>query len=123
MVSYYKHNYAAFGAEVLRAPFMLAEMISRAERMKAAAEAIAPVGDPTSGWYNHGNVPGEYKASFRVSGGITAYGGAGTRAFGRCANVSDHAAAVEYGYGSTPKYRTLGKSMHAAGGDIKGGID
>jgi hypothetical protein len=123
MPSYYKHNYAAFGAEVLRAGFMHAEMLARAERVKAAAEAIAPVGDPESGWYTGGREPGEYKASFRVSGGVTAYGGAGTRAFGRVTNVSDHAAAVEYGYGKTPKYRTLGKSMHAAGGDIKGGVD
>lgn len=116
MAATYKHDYAAFGAAVLCAPFMVAEMAGRAEKVAAAARAIAPVGDPNSGWYSGAGThsPGNYKASFEVSSGVRS--GRTRRAYGRVTNTAGYAAAVEFGYGRTPKYRVLGKSMHAAGG-------
>lgn len=121
MASFYEHDYEAFGAEIMRAGFMLAMVEERAQQVKAAAVAIAPVGDPNSGWYTGGREPGEYKASFEVSVGISPRGGPATRAYGRVTNTSDHAAAVEFGYGPVPRYRVLGRSLGAAGGDVRGG--
>jgi hypothetical protein len=122
MASYYEHDYEAFGTEIMRAGFMLAMVRERAEQIAAAAIAIAPVGDPNSGWYTDGREPGEYKAGFEVSTGIGPGGGPASRAYGRVANTSDHAAAVEFGFGPVPRYRVLGRSLSAGGGDIRGGV-
>lgn len=113
MAARYDHNYRAFGNQVLQAPWMRAEMAARAERVAEAARAIAPVGDPNSGWYDGERSPGLYKASFVTSSGIRR--SKTTRAFGRVTNTAPYASAVEFGFGRTPKYRTLGKSLHAAG--------
>lgn len=113
MAARYDHNYRAFGNHVLQAAWMQAEMEARAERVAAAARAIAPVGDIDSGWYGANRSPGLYKASFQVSSGIRH--ARTSRAFGRVTNTAPYAGAVEYGYGRTPKYRVLGKSLHAAG--------
>lgn len=107
MPSKYEHYYDNFGREVLRAGFMFREMLGRAERVMQYAQGIAPVDT------------GEYKNSFVVSTGVTRYGGLGTRAFGRVTNTAPHAPAVEFGYGNVPRHRTLGKSLHVAGGDVK----
>lgn len=120
MAATYKHDYAAFGAAVLCAPFMVADMAARAEKVAAAARAISPVGnaDPSkSGWYSGANAhaPGNYKGSFEVSSGVRATGRGKRRAYGRVTNTAGYAAAVEFGYGRVPKYRVLGKSLHAAG--------
>lgn len=119
MASSYVHNYAEFGKQVMRAGFMRAVVVERAELVKAVAEASAPVGDAASGWYDGGREPGEYKAAFSVSTGITSSYGPGSRVFARVSNDSDHALAVEYGYGPVPRYRTLGRALIAAGGDAR----
>ena len=115
MPSRYENDYSGVG-EMLRSSFLRAAMRTRAEAIKAAAEAIAPVGDAESGWYTEGRTPGEYKSSFKVTSGIKT-DGATRRCYGRVRNTSGHALAVEYGFKNTPRYRTLGKSLHAAGGD------
>lgn len=108
MPSYYEHNYTAFGDQVLRAEFMENVMRARAVAVMATAQATAPIDE------------GEYVASFEVSTGIRPTGPKRTpRVFARVTNTAAHALAVEYGYGPVPRYRTLGKAMHAAGGDAK----
>lgn len=107
MASYYEHNYAAFGAEVLRAPWMAASMNARATAILAMALSISPVDS------------GEYIDSFEITSGVSSFGGKGTRVYARLTNTSGHAAAVEFGLGRVPKYRVLGRSMHMGGGDVK----
>lgn len=58
-MSRYKASYSGIG-QLLRSDFIMADMVARAERVKALAEALAPV-DTGSGH------PGRYKASFSVS--------------------------------------------------------
>lgn len=107
MASYYEHNFAAFGKEVLQASFMLSAMRARATAVMSTAMAMAPVDT------------GEYESSFELSDGITAEYPKGPRVYARVTNTSNHAAAVEYGFGKVPRYRILGKSLYAAGGDVK----
>jgi hypothetical protein len=82
----YKLRPAAFRAEVLNAAGMVAEMRSRAERVKAAAEAIAPADT------------GQYAASFTVSSG-TGGGVHRDRAYAKVRNSDPAAPYVEYGNG------------------------
>ncbi len=108
MASFYEHNYDVFGREVLRAPFMRSAMRARATAIMGQAQATAPIDQA------------EYVASFEISDGFTPFGGEGIRVYARVTNTAPHAIAVEYGFGNVPRYRTLGKSMFAAGGDVKG---
>jgi hypothetical protein len=89
---------------------MQAHMRERAEKIAAAAVAIAPVG------------PGEelahYKDSFHVSSGVL-YRFTGKRAYGRVENDSEHAAAIEFSNFRTRKktidaQHVLGRSIDAA---------
>lgn len=101
MAATYTHDYAAFGTEVLAAGFMVKDMHARAERIMAAAIAMSP------------HETGNYASSFVVESGVRTRVTA--RAFGRVTNTSGHAAAVEFGFGNTPRYRILGKAMAAGG--------
>ena len=93
------------GGELLTADFMRAEMVRRANQVKARAEAIAPVGE--------GPTAGDYKRSFSVSSGIRGRGRS-RRAYGRVTN-DDHAAFyVEYGTRNNPRHRTMGRALDAA---------
>lgn len=107
--SYYVHKYAAFGKEVLRAPWMEGEMAARAEKIKAAAIALSPVDT------------GEYIGSFEVSTGIRATGKGKRRAYGRVTNTSGHAQAVEFGWANTPRHRVLGRAAGTIGGTLGAG--
>jgi len=100
MASRYDNNYVGVG-EMLRASWMKTAMELRANAVKAAAEAIAPVQS------------GRYKASFKVSSGTD-----GVRAYGRVTNTAPYAMFVEFGSARVRRHRTLGKSLHAAGGDV-----
>lgn len=99
-MSGFKGSYRGIG-ELLRADFIVADMIARAERVKAVAEAYAPV-DAES---DH---PGRYKESFKVSGGVRAgkRGGRTRRAYGRVTNTAPEAFWVEYGRGEYTTTRT-----------------
>lgn len=122
MAARYKHYPKVFGQQVLRAGFMRAAMLARAEVVKAAAEAIAPVGDPDSGWYPGPSspAPGTYAAAFSTSTALRVVTlDRSVRWVARVHNNSQHAAAVEFGFGRTPKYRVLGRALGAAGGDVK----
>ena len=92
--------------EMLNADFMVADMLHRAEQVKAAAEAIAPF-DPHSKDGSH------YKDSFSAT--AAAHGGAKKdRAAGTVTNTDDAAFYIEYGNVHVTKHRVLGKSLDAA---------
>ena len=104
--SYYEHNYKAFGNEVLRAPWMKAQMHARAYAIMLTARRISPIES------------GDYIESFEVTDGIRPAGKRQTRrAYGRVTNTAPHAMAVEFGFGRTPRYRVLGKAMSIIPGD------
>jgi hypothetical protein len=104
-MSTYRPSYEGIG-ELLTAEFMQAEMLRRAEKGKANAEAIAPDATP----YGVG-----YKYEFEVTSGVKSSAEGHRRAFGRVTNNSDHAIWVEYGGQNTPAHRVLGKSLTAMG--------
>ncbi len=103
----FRASYEGIG-ELLKSPMMEAEMRRRAEKVRAAAEARAPVGDPASDPH-----PGRYKASFRVVSG-RAGGVKGDRAFGRTLNDSPEAFYVEWGTSRQPAHHTLLNAVQAA---------
>lgn len=117
MTGKYEPSYSGIG-EMLRSPEMQAHMRGRAEKIAAAAEALAPVG------------PGEelqhYRDSFEVSSGtdvlLAGDAQAGSaRAYGRVTNTSEHAAAIEWSNFRTRKatitaQHVLGRSIDAARG-------
>lgn len=97
----FRASYAGIG-EMLRSPEMQAEMRRRAAKVKAAAEAAAPV------------ETGDYKGSFHLSSG--ARGGIRRdRAYGRVTNTAGHAIYVEYGTSAQPAHHTLRNALRAAG--------
>ncbi len=99
----YVHNHAAFGQEVHLSGWMRSLMNTRGKLVEAAAIATAP------------RDTGEYAASFDTHTRIVTGYGEGPRWAARVSNHSDHALAVEFGWGKTPRYRTLGKALGAAG--------
>lgn len=106
MAARYNASYAGIG-EMLVAPWMVAAMHARAEKVKAAAEADAPVA-------RRGKHRGRYKASFEVESGVRE--APDRRAFGRVVNTSPESFYVEFGTSDTPKHRTLGRALSAARG-------
>lgn len=103
-----KPDHAAFNAEVLSAPFMVALMKKTAEKAKAIAEEIAPVGKPSEDKHS-----GRYKASFTAEADIRATNG--PRARGTLRNSAPEAMWVEIGTKNNPAYHVLKKAMLAAG--------
>lgn len=119
----YHLDYKAFDANVLCADWMLADMLSRAERMKALAEAIAPEavkGDDTDPHYRDCFEADAYLYTNHKTGK--------RRASGVLRNTSAIAIAVEFGTGgegastgkrpqggNSPEHATLRKALDAAG--------
>jgi len=99
----FNSNYTGLG-EVLRSESMVAMLAEKAERVKAIAEATAPIGP---------GVPTHYKDRFRVE--TTTHGGIHSdRAEARVVNDDAQALQVEFGVPSEPNYpkhRTLGKAL------------
>ncbi len=96
----FRASYSGIG-KMIRSPEMRAEMRRRAEKVKRAAEATAPVDS------------GEYKTSFRVTSGARG-GFKKDRAYGRVTNTAPHAFYVEYGTSKTPAHHTLRRALDAA---------
>lgn len=96
----YKADYGGIG-DMLTSGFMKAEMLARAEKAKAVAEATAPVDS------------GDYVSSFSVSVEVQHHVTA--RAAGVLTNSSKHAIDVEYGGKNTPKHRTMLKAISTVG--------
>lgn len=97
-------DYKGIG-EMLTASWMQAEMRKRAEKVRAAAVAMAPDYDPKGVGY---------KYEFEVDSGVKTSKKGTRRAYGRVTNKSPHAIYVEYGGKSTPRHRVLGKALDAA---------
>jgi len=99
-------SYKGLG-ELLVAEFIRAEMVRRAEKVKARAEATAPDYTP----FGEG-----YKYEFEVVAGTKRSKKGTRRAVATVRNRSHHALWVEMGGQNTPKHRTLGKALSEAGG-------
>ena len=94
--------------ELLRSDFIEAEMLRRAEVIKAIAESIAPIGgagDPH---------PGLYKSSFKVSS--TSRGGRKKdRATAAVYNTTHYAPSVEYGNKNSSGHHVLLRAAQIGG--------
>ncbi|WP_435601450.1 HK97 gp10 family phage protein [Streptomyces sp. C10-9-1] len=89
-----------------------ADMLFRAERIAAAAAAIAPVYEGT--WA--GARPGQYKGSFVVTS--TSRGGRRKdRAVATVTNTAPYARFVEYGTEKVPAHHVMLRAAAAGGGD------
>lgn len=106
MASTYHHDYAAFDENVLAAPFMVAEMLRRAEKVLARAELTAP-------YYEDDSDGEHYRDDFEVTAGVRT--SKTRRAYGRVSNHNSAALFVEYGSENNPRHRTLGNALDAAG--------
>lgn len=91
MAAKYKHKHAAFGRQVNNSAFMVAAMRARAERGKAAAEAVAGQHAET------GLYAGSFYVESHAGGGVK-----GDRAEARVRSNRPNAAAIEFGH-VTPK--------------------
>ncbi len=103
----FRPSYIGIG-EMLRADFMVADMVARMERVKAEAEATAP--------YDPGATDGShYRDSFHIE--HTDHGGAKhDRAEAKVINDDNAAVFVEFlARTNAPPHRTLGRALHAAG--------
>lgn len=111
----YRHDHAAFGRLVLNADFMRAHLEQRAERVKAAAEALAAEHE----------VSGEFQNSFVTDSGVDG-GARGDRAWAQVRNTDPNAISIEAGHlsgerGSTNRrpvegLHTLTRALEAGGG-------
>ncbi|MEU8840230.1 hypothetical protein AB0D97_14015 [Streptomyces roseus] len=102
--SKYTGRYSGIGA-MLSQPWMHAPCKVAALKIQAAAQAIAPVGDPEEDRH-----PGLYKASFSViplNKNVPFRGKPRIRAGARVMNTAPHAWRVEHGDGRVPRYATL----------------
>lgn len=100
MTGDFQLDYAGMG-EYLRSEEIKAAMLTRAEKVKAAAEAMAPfdASDPAP----------HYKDCFEVEVGVQTHKTA--RAYAEVKNTSAHAFYVEFGTRNNPRHRTLGKAV------------
>lgn len=105
-MSKFTGSYSGIG-QLLCADFIEADMLRRAEKVRAAAEAAAPVSRSPKDRHR-----GRYKASFQASAGIRE--GKSRRACGRVVNTAPEARFVEFGAKGVPRYRTLGNALMAA---------
>jgi hypothetical protein len=100
MASKFRGDYSGIG-EMIRSPEMVRVMENLAGKIKAEAEATAPVGDPKRDRHS-----GRYRASFSVSSGSDG-GFRKNRAYGRVTNISPEAFYVEYGTSKIPARHIL----------------
>jgi hypothetical protein len=104
MTATYTPDHAGIG-RMLRADFMVAEMVRRAEGIRARAEAIAPTGSRAEG----DEEPGRYRASFRIRS--SDHGGATRdRAEAIVYNDAPSAFWVEFGHYGREPYRVLARA-------------
>lgn len=102
MAARFRASYRGIG-KMIRSPEMQHEMRRRANRVKAQAEATAPV------------YTGDYKSSFSVESGPRG-GWYKDRAYGRVVNSDQAAFYVEFGTSRTRAHHTLRRALTAAGG-------
>lgn len=95
----FRLDYKAMG-EVLKGDIGLAAVLPKAEKVKELAETIAPY---------YAADQDHYKDHFSIE-----VGEKHDRMVVTVKNDSDHALAVEFGRGNTPRHRTLGKALGVA---------
>lgn len=94
---------------MLRMPGMQAEMLRRAERIKAVAQATSPIDENSPD-------PGHYKASWETDS--TARGGRKRdRAVAYVRNTAYYARWVEYGTERVPAHHVLLRAAQTGGSD------
>lgn len=106
--SKYVGRYGGIGAMLSR-PWMHVPCKAAALKIQAAAQALAPVGDPLED--DH---PGLYKASFGViplNKNVPFRGKPRIRSGAQVFNEAPHATIVEYGNGRTPRYAVFRKAV------------
>ncbi|MEU0858416.1 hypothetical protein ABZ352_23700 [Streptomyces griseofuscus] len=111
--SKYTGRYSGIG-KLLQRPGVQRACRDAAVKIKALAEARAPVGNPQNDPH-----AGRYAASFDVVPifkNVPFRGRPRMRAGARLINTAPEARIVEYGIGSTPRYAVLSKSLD----DLKG---
>ena len=107
MAAKFKASHKGIG-ELLRSRMIEADMLHRAEKIAAAAEAIAPV------YRGAGHV--HYKDSFRVTS--TSRGGRRRdRAVAYVTNTSPHARFVEYGTERVQAHHVMLRAAQAGAGE------
>lgn len=108
MAARFRANRKGIG-QMLRMPGMQAEMLRRAERIKAIAQATSPVDESSPD-------PGHYKASWETDS--TARGGRRRdRAVAYVRNTAYYARWVEYGTERVPAHHVLLRAAQAGGSD------
>lgn len=103
MTEGYRQDYAAMG-RFLAGPEMLKMVAAKGAKVLAAAEAAAP---------DHEPLGTGYVTAFELEVGVRP--GKHPRACATVRNTSPHARFVEFGGKATPRHRTLGKALGAAG--------
>jgi hypothetical protein len=106
--SKYTGRYSGIGA-MLTKPWLHAPCRAAALKIQAAAQAVAPVGDPTEDRH-----PGLYKSSFIVeplNKSVPFRGKPRIRAGARVMNIAPHAWRVEHGDGRVPRYAPFLKAI------------
>jgi|SRR5882757_8063872 len=107
MAANFQWDYAG-GREMLNAPWMVAEMHARAERVKEAAIGLAAEHVSTDDRYGH------YIDDFEVDSG-TEGGIHHDRAWARVTNDNEIAAYVEFGTSKMTEQAILRRALDAAG--------
>lgn len=95
--------------DMLRMPAMRAEMLRRAERIKAIAVATSPV-------YEWGPTAGQYKSSWETDS-TTRGGRRRDHAVAYVRNTAYYARWVEYGTERVPAHHVLLRAAQEGGGD------
>ncbi|WDM16741.1 hypothetical protein J3S85_37900 [Streptomyces lavenduligriseus] len=106
--SKYHGRYSGIG-RMMQRPGIQRACRNAAVKMKAVAEARSPIGDPETDSHS-----GRYKSSFDVVPifkSVPFRGQPRMRAGARLVNTSPEARIVEHGFGTTPRYAVLSKSI------------
>ena len=106
-LSEYHGSYEGIG-EMLRSEMILGDLVRRAERVRARAAELSPVGDPRRDRH-----AGRYKAAWRVES--TTHGGSrGNRAQSKVVNDTPEAVPIEFGNLNITGRHVLGTAINAA---------
>lgn len=118
MAARYTGRYTGLAA-MLKQPWLQAPCMVAAEKIKAAAQSVAPVGDPEEDSH-----PGLYRASFAVLPiykNVPFRGQRRIRPAARVVNTAPHAWRVEHGDGRVPRYAPLSRAIDAVKAARHGG--
>jgi hypothetical protein len=111
----WRWNFNEFG-DLLRGPEVRALLVEKADKAKAAAEAIAPTGGPED-WTTDpvpSPHPGLYRESFRTEDGVTTNVQGERVGFARLTNTAPYATAVEYGNRKGNAHHVLSRALDSA---------